>query len=205
MMVGSYFITCAPIMMELLKWAERRDNVPIRADAFSYAVSARMTEEQASNLQTQVWGFLGAIVSGSAETMFKRADDCVGSMNGIDAWGRPVRHVDHGTALRLDDLRHEMKLIHLKPIKTIAEVEQGVAAFENSVHEFTQAGGVPPSDDEMKNDLLRMLPERMQLDLMWQSADKDKSFAQFRDIVVTQSARIINVQRPQRGIHQSRA
>ena len=129
--------------MEVLKWAERQDNTPIRAETFSYAVSSRVTEDQASNLQTQIWGFLCAVVSGSADTMFKRADECVGAMNGIDAWRRLVRHIDHGRALRPDDLRHEMKLIHLKPIKTLADIEQGVAAFENSVHEFAQAGGVP--------------------------------------------------------------
>ena len=123
-------------------------------------------------------------------------------MNGIDAWRRLVRHIDHGRDLRLDDLRQEMKTMHLKPIKTIGDVEQGVAAFENSIYEFAQAGGTPPSDKEMKDDLLRMLPERIQLDLLWSASDQSKNFAQFRDLVVTASAKMLNIQKPQRGIHQ---
>ena len=132
---------------------------PISNETFSYAVSLKMTEEQAANLTTQLWGFLGAVVSGSAEVMFKRSDASVGEMNGIGAWRRLVRHIDHGRDLRLDDLRHEMKLTHLRPIKTLAEIEAGVAAFENSIYEFTQAGGEPPSDHDMKNDLPRLLPD----------------------------------------------
>ena len=60
--VGSYFITCAPVLMEVLEWAERQDSQPIRAETFSYAVSLKMSEEQASNLQTQIWVFLCAVV-----------------------------------------------------------------------------------------------------------------------------------------------
>ena len=104
----------------------------------------------------------------------------------------------HGHAV----LRHEMELIHLRPIKTLGDIEQGVASFENPVYEFTQAGGVPPSDKEMKGDLLRLLPGKIQLDLLWQASDAWKSFIEFRDIVVSASARMLNIQRPQRGIHQ---
>ena len=134
--------------------------------------------------------------------MFKRADKSVGEMNGIDAWRRIVRHIDHGRDLRLKDLRHEMKLIHLRPIKTLPEVEQGVAAFENSIHEFVQAGGVAPSDKKMKDDLPRTLQGKMQLDLLWNASDRNVSFTDFRDLVVTQSARVMVFQEPTRGVHQ---
>ena len=71
--------------MELLRWAGRQDNKPIKAETFAYAVSMKMSDEQSANLTTQLWGFLAAVVSGSAETMFTRADQAVGEMNGIDA------------------------------------------------------------------------------------------------------------------------
>ena len=193
---------CVPALMDIPKWAGRQDNAPIRADTFNYAVGLKMIEEPASNLQTQLWGFWRAVVPGSAGTMFKRADQCVGEMNGIDAWRRLVRHIGHGRGLRLDDLRHEMELMHLKLVTSLADVEQGVAAFENSIYEFAQAGGTPPPDKEMKDDLSRMLPERVQLDLLWSASDQTKGFTQFRDLVVTASAKMLNIQKPQRGIHQ---
>ena len=109
--------------MEIFKWAEKMDLTPIANETFSYAVSSRLTEEQGANLNTQLWGFLQAIVSGSAQTMFQRADESIGEMNGIDAWRRLIRHIDHGRDLRLDDLRHEMALMHLKPIMPLSDVE----------------------------------------------------------------------------------
>ena len=48
----------------------------------------------------------------------------------------------------------------------------------------------------MKDDMLRIPPERMQSDLMWHSKDKDISFDEFRDLVVTASARLLSIQRP---------
>ena len=84
--IGKYFITCAPVLMELLRWAERQDHTPITAATFAHVVSLKMSEEQSANLTTQLWGFLTAVVSGSAETMFKRADQSVGEMDGTDAW-----------------------------------------------------------------------------------------------------------------------
>jgi hypothetical protein len=156
--VENYMMACAPVMMEILRWAERQNMEPIKWETVSYAVSSKMTEDQAASMVTQVWGFLAAVVSGSADTMFKRADLVVGEMNGVDAWRRLVRHIDHGADSRLDELRHEMKMIHLKPMKALADVEQGVAAFENSIHEFVAAGGAPLPDKDMQDDLLRILP-----------------------------------------------
>ena len=54
----------------------------------------------------------------------------------------------------------------------------------------------------MKDDLLRMLPERIQMDLLWSASDQSKTFCEFRDLVVAASAKILNIQRPGRGIHQ---
>ena len=64
------------------------------------------------------------------------------------------------------------------------------------MYEFAQAGGVPPSDNEMKDDLMRMLPGKMQLDLMWDAQDETKHFIQFRAIVVNAVAKMLNIQRP---------
>ena len=127
--IRCYLIGRMPQVKQVLRWAERQDHTPIKNETFSYAVSGRMTEEQAANLTTQLWGFLAAVVSGSAETIFKRADTSVGEMNGMDAWRRLVRHIDHRRDLRLQDLRHEMKLMHLKPTRTLQDIEQGVADF----------------------------------------------------------------------------
>jgi hypothetical protein len=200
--VHGYFITCAPILLEIFRWAEKMDLTPIANETCSYAVSSRLTEEQGANLNTQLWGFLQAIVSGSAQTMFQRAEESIGEMNGIDAWRRLIRHIDHGRDLRLDDLKQEMKLATMKPIKTLQEIESGVAAFENSIYEFVQAGGTQPPSRDMKNDLLRILPERMQLDLMWNASEETMEFPQFRDLVVAKSSKVLNIQKAPRSIHQ---
>ena len=50
--------------------------------------------------------------------------------------------------------------------------------------------------------MLRLLPEKIQSDLLWNAANVDVSFAKFRDTVVSQTARLLNIKKPHRGIHQ---
>ena len=65
--------------------------------------------------------------------MFKRAD----RLNGLDAWRRLVRHIDHGRELRLDTLKGEMKTAQMKLMKGLQDIEPGVAQCEDAI------GGTP--------------------------------------------------------------
>ena len=155
--VERYFVTQAPCLRELLEWAEAEDNEAISEAKFLQAVSSRLSKEQAENLNAQIWGFLSGCLEGSAEVMFKRTD----WLNGIDAWRRIVRQVDHGRAIRLETLRREVEELHMRPIKSLEAVEEGVNEFENTMAEYVKAGGPESPDSELKSDLLRILPKEI--------------------------------------------
>ena len=84
-----------------------------------------------------------------------------------------------------------MKQLHLKPMKSLADVEQGVAELENSFHECALAVGTVPTDRELKDDFLAILPENLQTDLFWNASGLSMSFSNFQDLVVTQPARVL--------------
>ena len=151
------------------------------------AASARFTEEQALNVNAQIFGFLSGCLHGTADVMFKRAD----WNNGIDAWRRIVRQVDHGRSIRLETFRREVQDIHTRPIKTLEAVEEGVAQFENLMQEYVKAGGPESSDAELKSDLLRILPREIRELLLWYSTNVGVSFQNFRDTVVAQTAQVL--------------
>jgi hypothetical protein len=52
--VENYMMACAPVMMEILRWADRQNMEPIKWETISYAVSTKMTEDQAASMVTQV-------------------------------------------------------------------------------------------------------------------------------------------------------
>ena len=79
--VERYFITKAPVLRELLEWAEAQDAATISESQVVEATSRRLTEEQAMAVNAQICGFLSGCVQGTAETMFRRAD----CFNGFDA------------------------------------------------------------------------------------------------------------------------
>ena len=135
--VEMYFITKAPVLRELLEWAEARDAETITEAQVVEASSNRLAPEQAIAVNSQIWGFLSGCFRGTAETMFRRAE----CLNGIDAWRRLVRQVDHGRGIRLEMLRREVQELHTRPIKSLEAIEEGVAVFENTMTEYARAGG----------------------------------------------------------------
>ena len=80
--------------------------------------------------------------------MFRRAD----WMNGLEGWRRLVRHIDRGQAIRLETFRRQVQDPHTKPIKSLEEIEEGVASFENIMAEYVKAGGPQAPDGQMKAD-----------------------------------------------------
>ena len=77
----NHFISVAPLLQEVLGWAEEQDMSTITSEKFVAAVGSRLTYGQVVILNAAIWGFLAAAVSGSAETLFNRAL----RFNGLDA------------------------------------------------------------------------------------------------------------------------
>ncbi len=185
--VERHFISRAPVLKEILEWAEACELQEIDQVTFAKAVVRKLDDEQALVLNAALWGFLSAAVSGTAETIFKGA----GSLNGIDVWRRLARFIDHGKALRLETLRREVKMLHTKPISSLDKVEEGVAEWENVYREYKLAGGTMPEDPEMKADLLAVLPGELRETLLWKTTEEDVSYQQFRNHVLTQAGRVL--------------
>ena len=187
-----YLISKCPALMSILKWAEKHDKMRIEDDAFDKVVGHFMTEEQQRTINAAIWGLLSICLTGSADTMFKQAD----MLNGLDAWRRVVRIIDNGLPLRLEELRGEVRLLHTKPIKDLESVATGIAEFEEKIREYREAGGTGfVTDNEMKSDLVAILPARLREDLLWQATDPSQDFMAFRDHVTTTAARILSNRR----------
>ncbi len=58
------------------------------------------------------------------------------------------------------------------------------------MNEYVQAGGTAPGNDEMKSDLLAVLPTDLREALLWKASDEGP-FYKFRDMVLTQNAKIL--------------
>ena len=132
MKVRGYFISKVPALVGILKWAEKHDQEKVETESFNSAVSHFMDRPRQEVLNTQIWGFLGACLPpGTALTLHNRAED----LNGLDAWRSIVRVIGDGLALRLENLRDEVRMIHTKRIKDLESVPTGVAEFEKLVSE----------------------------------------------------------------------
>ncbi len=186
-----YFISKCPALMNILRWAEKFEGNEIDEPLLKRAIAGtHMNEELMTNANGSIWGFLSNCVSAEAETIFKTAKD----LQGFDAWRRLVRYIDHGKEIKLESMRTEMKMLHLKPIKNLESVPIGIAEFDLKMKEYHDAGGTLPSESEMKNDLLRILPESLQGELLWRATDPGP-YTRFRDVVRAQASRTLLTRR----------
>ena len=181
-----YFMSKCPALRAILEWAERTDTEVVTEEMLEEAVGAAMDAEQRETLNSALWGFISNCVSGEAETMFKRARP----LNGVDAWRRLVRYIDHGRTIRCETLRSELRTIHLRPIKNLESLAVGIAEFENKHAEYFEAGGPEAQPDEKKADLLAILPEQLRENLLWRATDPGP-YEAFRDMVQAQAAKVL--------------
>ena len=135
--VERHFISRAPVMMHILKWAEEQGLEKITGFSLAQAVGAKLTEEQQMVMNGQLWGFLSAAVSGSADTLFKGAD----ALQGIDAWRILTRYISQGKDIRIEALRREMKIAVARPISGLDRMQEGIAEFEHAIKQYEDAGG----------------------------------------------------------------
>ena len=191
----NYFMGKAAVMQEILTWAEAETEA-ISEDAFVYALSLKMDDQKAMALNASLWGFLAGCVHGAGSTVFKRAEH----LNGIEAWRRMVRQIDRGLPTQYETRRRELKAVVNRPIKSLEQVEEGIAAFENAHRAYQLVGGPAAPESEMKYDLLAVLPKEIREPLIWHSSEVQVSFAQFRDVVQSQTAKVL-LSRGGPGLH----
>ena len=135
--VERHFISRAPVLKDILTWAEGQGLGTISEAQFAQAVGSKLTEEQQMIINGQIWGFLSSAVSGSADTLFKGAD----SLQGIDAWRILTRYISQGKDIRIETLRREMKFAVARPITGLDKMEEGIAEFERAIKQYEDAGG----------------------------------------------------------------
>ena len=86
-----------------------------------------------------------------------------------------------------------------KPITKIDDVNNGITCFENAIAEYIDAGGERPSDQEMKSDLLDVLPGEVSVHVMWQVTDPTQSYHAFSNHIRSQANSIVYHQGRRRG------
>ena len=192
--IERYMISRIPALAKIFYWAERQE-VEITDELLRLAIGNGLTiydrdgtpRDYTNSLNSAVWGFLNNCITGDALVMLEQAEVCAG----LDAWRRIIRLIDSGRTIRLEQLRNEMRSIRAYPIRNLEGVTVGVAAFENKIKEYVEAGGRKPPEDEMKSDLNAILPAELGDHLTVRVSDPQQSYAVFRDFVVYTCAQLL--------------
>ena len=114
-----------------------------------------MTELNVVKLGDKLWEFLNAALKGKAHEFFISCDE----LNGFDGWRRIVQLIYTSAKINRATLRRQVKL--MPQITKIEDIDAGILHFESVMREYGKAGGVLPTDAEMKEDLKDTLPKEI--------------------------------------------
>ncbi len=177
--VRNYLVSKCTAMLPILKWAESLGDVVLTKEIIEAEEEKHEWLADATVIQVggALWGFLNMALKKEALTCFKGAQ----TLNGLDAWRRIARHVRRGKNTRLDSLRKLVR--NPPPIKKLEDVSVGIMHFENVINDYVAAGGMAPTQQEMKSDLLDSLPLEMRENLLYKTTKEDEPFSSFATFV----------------------
>jgi len=193
--VRAYFISAHPDMKKLLDWSEKRDYEVISEADLMAASAGWMMDNMAKSLSQQMWGFLSQCLTDTAWTFFMGAEE----LNGADAWRRVTLVIEEGRPRVLEELREKVK--NPESIRDLQNIGLGIENFVKNITEFRAAGGRGPDEEEMKSDLLNLLPLDLQEALMWHADDKSVSFEKYRAHIQTTANKVLKLRSKRRGLH----
>ena len=199
--VEFYMSSKCPLLLELLKWAEQHGETEVLDSNVDACTGTFLDPGRREFIQCAIFGFLTGCLRGAALTMVKAAT----VFNGLDAWRRVIRIIDNGLPHQLEDLRSEVRTIHLRPMKDIENVHTGIAEFDDTLRRYHEAGGTGWRDAaELKSDLMAILPLKMKEDpLVLQAKLSGATYHEFANMVRAQASQLIFNRRPaaRGGLH----
>ena len=120
-------------------------------------------------------------------------------LNGADAWRRVTLVIEEGRPRVLEELREKVK--HPEPIKDLNNIGIGIETLVKNINELKAAGANGPGEEEMKSDLLGLLPLDLQEALMGHADDKTISFEKYRAHIQITANKVLKLRSKRRGLH----
>ncbi len=192
--IRGYWISKFPALVQVLEWAEKRDNRRITDEVLELERAAAVHANRwkpildpstLERINGAIWGFLNTSLKGEAHRTFQLAPE----LNGLEGWRAVVASIHRGRENRQAELR---KLIRNPPaINKLEDVERGIVNYDNLIREYEACEGIPPTKAERKDDLLDMLPAEIRENLLWRVTDSSKSYEEFRDHVRAQANHVL--------------
>ncbi len=178
--VRGYFLSKCSDLLPIFDWInglkEGEEITPERLT--EEAKSCRwMIDADVKKLDELLWGFLNTALQGVAHTCFENAEE----LQGFEGWRIINEQITHGKAARMGNLR---KLVKNPPrISKLEDIDHGITSYDNLLKAFKTAGGTIPGDDDLKQDLVDMLPVEIREQLLWRADNKLESYSAFKNHV----------------------
>ena len=182
-----YLFGVVPCLLYLFEWAERREHQVIthemiQSECLKFNL---LSEADLKTVNSGIWTFLQMCTHGAAATTHGLAEP----LNGLDSWCRIIMAANRGRSLRVGQLRRAVR--RPEEIRSLEGVPSGVDKFDTAIKRLVEAGGTKPTDGELKQDLLEILPRDFRESLMW-LADRPDGYQHFREHVLTKAAEVLD-------------
>ena len=168
--VRGYIIGCCPPLKPLLDWAESRDCTPISVGDVDVVCmqQAWLVGEDPMVVSGHVWRFLKMITDGEAKKVFIAAEP---ELHGLEGWRALTWEVTRGRQSRMTALGDQMR--SPAAVRSYQDVSAAIASFDAILDEYALCGGTIPPPLELKQSLLKALPQDLRENLILKASEPD--------------------------------
>ena len=182
-LIRGYLLGKAPMMGHLLKWAEDHGSASVTMESIGTLVGC--LDEDPFVIGHLLWAFLNVNLTHKAREVFCNVPDS----HGFEAWRRIHRHIYATTERRQDELYHAIH--NPKAAQHAHEVAGVLEDWDTNQRLFGELGGVPLREDELKNLVLKIVPEKIRDDLIFKIKGF-KSWLEIKDYIKENARMMMN-------------
>ena len=186
--VRGYIIGCCPPLKPLLDWAEAKDCHPIsEIDVTAICMQQGwLSGEDPLTISGHLWRFLKMITDGEAKKVFIAAKP---ELHGLEGWRALTWEVTRGRQSRMTSLGDQLRAP--PQVRAYQDVSAAIASFDAILDEYGLCGGTVPPALELKQSLLKALPQDLRENLILKASEPD-SYEAFKMHVRTKVAFILD-------------
>jgi hypothetical protein len=155
----------------MLDWAERRDHVPILENEVNALAQGWIMAEDPKVLNTHLWKFIKMTAKGEAMKIVKS----IGMGHGLEVWRALIWEINKGRAGRAAMLAERIR--NPAAIKSYQAVSAAIAEMDSIIQDHEGADGRKFDESELKQFLLRALPQDLRESLILKATEPDSYMA----------------------------
>jgi hypothetical protein len=193
--IEEYVVGKCPDLGPWMGWATNLGRTtPITGDVLQMAMQGQFQRCDVHVLNGHLWSLLGLCTTGAGKTLYRTAVP----HSGLDVWRILRAFIGDRAPQRRQMLRDKLKTV--PRAKNYGSIELAIIQWEQDRREYRECGGQDRPEEELKEQLMDMMPAELHKELIWK-IHQYPSYSALREELIMKSKQWEYAAKRHGGVH----